>query len=383
MSEQKDVRPLVMYVDDEVPNRLVFQATFGHEFRVKVAESVEEALKLLKDELVAVVLADQRMPNATGVDLLTRVKESHPDAIRVLVTAYTDQEPIVQAVNRVQIDRFIPKPWDNREMEALIAGAIDTFHTRRKVKDLEYSLITSQRAEVLGQLAAGLVHDMANPLAAITANIERLRYGEPFFKAIAEHGFSGNDEERELVSELPELARDLESSTNFLTELVKGIRQHWRPTQQDTEADLKAVVEFCKKMISRRALDARAKMFYECPEVPRVKISPVLMCQVILNLLSNSIQAFTADSPKREVHLAVRAYGKGVEIVVRDTGTGIAPDVLARLLSGEQVTTKPAGEGTGLGVMTTRVSIERAKGEFAMDSTVGTGTFTRVWLPAV
>ena len=67
-----DTRPLVLYVDDEVPNRNVFYATFSHQFRVKVAESVEHALQLLQGEIVGVVLSDQRMPNATGVDLLTR-----------------------------------------------------------------------------------------------------------------------------------------------------------------------------------------------------------------------------------------------------------------------------------------------------------------------
>src|SRR5690349_9345370 len=124
---QREMQPLVIYVDDEIPNRQVFLATFGQEFRVKVCESAEAGLAAMQGETVAIVLADQRMPSVTGVDLLTKVKELYPDAIRVLVTAYTDQEPIVQAVNRVQIDRFIPKPWDNREMEALLNAALETY----------------------------------------------------------------------------------------------------------------------------------------------------------------------------------------------------------------------------------------------------------------
>ena len=380
MSDSKDTRPLIVYVDDEVPNRLVFQATFQDTFRVKVCESAEQALREMQGETIAAVLADQRMPNATGVDLLTRVKELYPDAIRVLVTAYTDQEPIVQAVNRVQIDRFIPKPWDNREMEALIQGAIDAYHMRLKVKELEFSLISAQRAEVLGRLAAGLVHDMSNPLAAITANVERLRYGEKVFKQLVEDRANPDPEEHEIVSELPDLAKDLETSTGYLAALINGIREHWRPTNIDGEADVKAVVEFSKRMVVTRARAERVELKFVTPDMPKVKIGPTVLCQVITNLIVNALQAFAADATRREVTLSLAREGDGVNIQVVDTGKGIPPEVLARL-GREQLTTKVAGQGTGLGVMITRTLVEKAGGRFALSSTVGQGTTARVWLP--
>ncbi|MBK7864151.1 MAG: hybrid sensor histidine kinase/response regulator [Archangiaceae bacterium] len=378
----KDPRPLVVYVDDEIPNRLVFQATFGQSFNVKVCESVEAGLKVMQGQTVAVVLADQRMPNATGVDLLTKVKELYPDAIRILVTAYTDQEPIVQAVNRVQIDRFIPKPWDNREMEALLYGAIDTYHMRLKVKDLEFSLISAQRAEVLGRVAAELVHDMASPLAAITANVERLRYGERFFKQLAEEKHNGDEEQNEILAELPDLARDLEMSTQYLTQLVNGIREHWRPTQADGEADVKAVIEFAKRLVQGRARQEKVTLKFDAPDVPKVKVAPSMLCQVVTNLIVNSIQAFNAESVKRDVSVSCAYENDGVAIVIADSGKGIAPEVLARL-GREQLTTKVAGQGTGLGVMITRTLVEKAGGRFVLSSTVGQGTTARVWLPIV
>ena len=382
MTAPAETRPLVVYVDDEVPNRIVFQASFQDLFNVKVCESVEEALRVMHGDTIAVVLADQRMPNATGVDLLTRVKDLYPDAIRVLVTAYTDQEPIVQAVNRVQIDRFIPKPWDNREMEALIAGAVDSYFMRLKVKDLEYSLISAQRAEVLGRLAAGLVHDMSSPLAAITANIERLRYGEKFYQAVTERGGFADPEEKELVSELPELARDLELSTGYLTQLVNGIREHWRPTGTDGEADPRAVVEFSKKLVLTRARNERVELKFITPDVPKVRVGPSVLCQVITNLLVNSVQSFTPNATKRDVSLELTHEGDGVVIIVKDSGKGISPEVLARL-GKEQLTTKLAGHGTGLGVMITRTIVEKAGGRFKLESTVGQGTTARVWLPTL
>src|SRR5262249_17862581 len=74
--------PLVLYVDDEPTNRLVFQSAFGQDFRVQVAPSAAEALERMKSDTVGVVLADQRMPDITGVELLAIVKDRYPDAIR-------------------------------------------------------------------------------------------------------------------------------------------------------------------------------------------------------------------------------------------------------------------------------------------------------------
>jgi signal transduction histidine kinase len=375
-----DLRPLVVFVDDELPNRQVFQATFGQVFHVKVCESAETALALMQGQTVGIVLADQRMPTVTGVDLLNRVKELYPDAMRVLVTAYTDQEPMVQAVNRVQIDRFIAKPWDNNEMEALIYGALETYQMRLKVKELELSLIRAQRGEVLGRLAADFVHDMASPLAAITANVERLRYGEKFFKVLAEKKSNGDEEQREILSELPELARDLEESTHYLTQLVNGIREHSRPGEVDVEADPKAVIEFSKRLVLTRARAEKVTLKFDTPDVPKVKMAPTALCQVVTNLLVNSLQAFNAESVRREVSVTLGVEGDGVSIVIADTGRGIAPEVLSRL-GREQVTTKQTDQGTGLGVMITRNVVERAGGRFVLSSIVGKGTVARVWLP--
>jgi signal transduction histidine kinase len=357
--------PLVLYVDDEATNRLVFQSAFGQDFRVQVAPSAAEALELMKSETVGVVLADQRMPDITGVELLAIVKDRYPDTLRVLVTAYSDQEPIVQAVNRIEIARFIGKPWDNGEMHALLLGAVDLYHMRLRVRELELQLVSAQRSELLGRLAAGLVHDMSSPLAAITANVERLRLGEP----------------REILDEMPELSKDLELSTQYLTQLVNGIREHWRPPSIDGEADPRAVVEFAKRLVLSKARAEKVKLEFETPDVPKVSVAPSVLCQVVTNLLVNAIQAFNSDSPKREVTLSLQRELQGVLLTVADTGKGIPEDVLERL-GKEQLTTRAVGQGTGLGVLMSRALVEARGGKFMLHSALGRGTQARVWLPA-
>ncbi len=372
--------PLIIYVDDDPANRMVFQSSFGQDFRVLVAKSAEEALVIMKGDVVGVVLTDQRMPDTTGVELLARIKDLYPDAIRVLVTAYSDQEPIVQAVNKIEIARFIGKPWDDGEMRTLLQGALDLYHMRIRVRELEVQLMSAQRSEVLGRLAAGLVHDMASPLAAITANVERLRYSEEtFVKLAAQH--ANGDEEMEILGEMGELSKDLEMSTQYLTQLVNGIREHWRPASNDGECDPRAVVEFAKRLVLSRARTEKVKLEFHTPEVARVRLAPSVLCQVVTNLLVNAIQAFGPEGGRREVALSLSKEADGVLLLVADTGKGIPAEVLARL-GKEQLTTKAVGQGTGLGVMMTRTLVERAGGKFQLQSTVGAGTTARVWLPA-
>ncbi|MBL8955560.1 MAG: HAMP domain-containing histidine kinase, partial [Myxococcaceae bacterium] len=111
-----------------------------------------------------------------------------------------------------------------------------------------------------------------------------------------------------------------------------------------------------------------------------VRMAPHVLCQVVTNLLVNSVQAFNPDSARREVSLQLSVEGDGVVVLVTDTGKGIPPDVLARL-GKEQLTTKAAGQGTGLGVMITRTLVEKSHGKFTLQSMPGAGTIARVWLP--
>src|SRR5688572_14277286 len=103
--------PIVLYVDDEASNRTVFSLTFGERFNIKTASSGDEALRIIASEDVGVLLTDQRMPGMTGNELLERVRRDHPNVLRMILTAYSDLDPILKAVNDGLVARYIIKPW--------------------------------------------------------------------------------------------------------------------------------------------------------------------------------------------------------------------------------------------------------------------------------
>lgn len=107
------VEDTILVVDDELPNLQKLQRTFVHRYRVLAATSGAEALKQIeKNESVSVIIADQRMPDMTGVEFLRRSLASHPDAVRIILTGYTDVDVLMEAINVCKVFRYIVKPWD-------------------------------------------------------------------------------------------------------------------------------------------------------------------------------------------------------------------------------------------------------------------------------
>jgi signal transduction histidine kinase/FixJ family two-component response regulator len=126
----------VLYVDDEVSNRRVFEIGFGREFKVLTAEGGEAALRVLAERPVALVLSDQRMPGLSGVELLRRVCELDPRTVRVLVSALGDAAMLRDAINSGSVYRFVPKPWQVEDMRLVLRQGIELYALEREREEL-------------------------------------------------------------------------------------------------------------------------------------------------------------------------------------------------------------------------------------------------------
>jgi eukaryotic-like serine/threonine-protein kinase len=119
-----DVRPRVLFVDDDERILNAVRALFRQEYNVTVAASGEAALEIVNGGGIHVVVSDQRMPGMTGVELLRKVRVAAPNAVRMLLTGYTDLASLVGSINDGEIFRFVKKPWDNDEIRADLADAV-------------------------------------------------------------------------------------------------------------------------------------------------------------------------------------------------------------------------------------------------------------------
>jgi len=132
----------VLLVDDELRVLDSLEALPAMEYRILRAERPEIALRHLREEDVAVVLSDQRMAGLTGTELLTRSREVAPDAVRILLTAFTDSDALMESINAAGVYHFLLKPWDPNELRLVVGRAVEHHRIRR------------ERETLLGELAA-------------------------------------------------------------------------------------------------------------------------------------------------------------------------------------------------------------------------------------
>lgn len=136
-------KALILYIDDEEHNLTAFKAAFRRDFRVHTAISAAKALEIMEtlEEPFEVIISDQRMPNMTGIEFFTEVKNKDPEAIRILLTGYADINAVIDGVNKGEIYRYLNKPWHEEELKITIRNAIETYrlreHNRRLTAKLE------------------------------------------------------------------------------------------------------------------------------------------------------------------------------------------------------------------------------------------------------
>src|SRR5437660_94492 len=118
-------RHTVLVVDDEADVVQSVQDLLRLDYRVLGATRAADALALLQQEEVHIVMTDQRMPGMTGVEFLRQVRGQHPDAIRLLFTGYADIKAVIDAINRGNVYRYITKPWDPDELQAVVRDAVE------------------------------------------------------------------------------------------------------------------------------------------------------------------------------------------------------------------------------------------------------------------
>ena len=140
----------ILYVDDELNNLVSLKAVFRIKYNVLTAISGEEAIKILKNNVVNVIITDQRMPNMTGVEFLESILDEYPDPTRILLTGYADMNAVVDAINKGKIFHYLTKPWKEEELEETITKAYDVYKRRMDEKELNHKLsLTNEQLEFL------------------------------------------------------------------------------------------------------------------------------------------------------------------------------------------------------------------------------------------
>ena len=381
--------PLVLYVDDERGNRVVFAKSFENLFRVRVAADGHEALEVMASEQVAVVLTDQRMPGMSGDELLRQIKKSYPDVVRVVITAHADIEPILAAINEGLVARYIVKPWDRTELEQLLRWALAAWQFSRDSSALQHRLLETERLATLGGIVGAVVHDLNKPVVGLLMNCERMAYlakAIPVVKRMADDAMLSTAERaliEDLIIELPEIADEQRQSVEHLRNMTSDLHQFLRgarPDPSQIQTEPLGVIRHAMGVCQEVAVRSRGLLRYDGPDtLPAVRMSATELTQVLINVVTNAAHAVgDREGGNGAVVVSAAIEEQALRLSVRDNGTGIPAEVLAKL--GTPFFTTKRG-GTGLGVSQCQRLVGKAGGSFRISSQPGEGTTVTFTVP--
>lgn len=374
VDQDQDFRLLL--VDDEAGFRETLAKRLSRRgLSVIQAGGGQEALDRLTEGEPQVVVLDVKMPGMDGLTTLRNIKAGHPDIEVILLTGQASAQDGVTGIMAGAFD-YLTKPIEIEHLAGKVRQAFDRIKWKqeqalaREDKDkIEQRMDAAERLASLGTLAAGIAHEINNPLAIIAESTGWLK--------------SRLDKE-------PELPADLHERFNLaLGKIEAGVDRAKRITHQllsfsrkiewtHQEFNLVELVEEVVDFTRRASKSAEAEVIFRPPPHPVILFSdPNQIRQVIINIVTNAIQAVGGGG---KIELSVTSDPNGVHIRIADNGPGIPRENLERVFE-PFFSTKPPGQGTGLGLSISKNIMEKLNGNITVETRIGEGAAFTVSLP--
>ncbi len=349
-------------MDDEPSNLTVFRSTFRRDFQVLVAESAEKGLEIIHREAdLSVIISDQRMPEMSGVQMLAQARRIQPDAIRMILTAYTDVDEIIASINEGHIYRFITKPWAEAELRVTLMRAAETYALQRLNQKLTEELIRAEKLASVGKMASAMGHEIRNQLSfGMAAELIQQRYPE--------------DGKIRKYTQMILDARD--QILHLLDDIRTFVRQDRDRLYHKIRRNLKDTVE---RIIESARMDPELKhltITTQLTDIGAVDCDHARIAQVLLNLLRNAGHA-TPESG--QVIVRLNQENRHALIEVQDFGRGIEREHLEKIW--EPFFSTKGELGLGLGLDICRKIIQDHQGRITCHSQSGKGTTFTITLP--
>ncbi|MBB6288327.1 response regulator receiver domain-containing protein [Pseudomonas sp. SJZ103] len=399
-------------------------------FDLHSAYGGEEGLQLLitamaQQKPYALAFVDMRMPQGwDGAKTIEELWKVAPDLQVVVCTAYSDYswEDLLDRLHGHDRLLILKKPFDNIEVQQMAntlsnkwdmarRATLQTSQLERQVeqrtqalqqeieerKHLESQLVQSEKLASLGQLAAGVAHEINNPVGFISSNLSTL---DGYFNQLqqmleayqqAEETLATGEQHAQLKAlrtrleldflqdDIPILIHESKEGIGRVAQIVKDLKNFSRVDNDQTWqfANLQQGIDSTLNIVASE-LKYKADVVKHYAPLPEIECLASQLNQVVMNLVINAAQAM---GPERGIiTLSNGVEGENVWLEVADNGCGIAPEAIQKIFD-PFFTTKPVGEGTGLGLSLSYGIVKKHHGDISVSSELGKGTTFRVVLP--
>ena len=408
------VKEKILIVDDSPTIRYLFSKNLSRQYECLQAASYMEALTALSENEIALVITDVQMPGISGIELLRKVVERYPETSVIMVSVVNKPQVALDAVRLGAFDYLI-KPCDTYVLSLTVQRALERRMLLRQAKmyrdDLEArntelangkaqlqrlqsQIVQNAKMASLGQLAAGVAHELNNPVGFVYGNIHQLSEAVARLKrllafydmALVGHAVSEDAslikdqiQYEQTLADLDSMIADCSEGADRIRDIVQNLRTFSRLDEAEfKKTDIHEGLDSTVRLLSRYFSKDNIILTRDYAELPSIDAFSGQLNQVWMNLLANAAQAVHPNGG--EVRISTRENDGFVEVSISDTGKGISPEHLEKIFD-PFFTTKPEGEGTGLGLSISFSIIQRHTGRIEVKTSVGEGTTFTVHLP--
>jgi signal transduction histidine kinase len=372
--------PQVLVIDDELGPRESLRMLLKPNYQVYTADCVDAGIKLLKEKQPDAIITDIRMPGASGIDGLRRIREIDPHVAVIMLTGFGALETAQEAL-RLGANDYIAKPFDAREMREVIGRNVERTRMHRtglnaseEIKELNNRLLKElaqkERLASLGQASAEFVHDLGNPLTIVWGYVQLL--AKKLEQSEKENGAKTPNSAKELqiIEQNVRLCRELLTMWQSYGSVEAAPH---KPIS--VSAIVREVVKGVTGMATQNGVELKSNL---CEDACTLLGDSTQMTRAIQNVIINALQA--ATEKKGAVTVSCLRKDFYVDVRVEDTGAGITPAQMAKIFD-PYFTTKQGKSGTGLGLYITKKVVEDHSGSIKVDSTPQVGTSFTIRLP--
>jgi len=374
--------PVIIYVDDQATNLTVFEAAMPEDWQVHVFDDPDKAAKALRDISPWVILSDQRMARITGADLLALARQEVPGAMRIIVTGYSDEEAMIDAVRRAKIFDYMKKPWDPDALVIMIEKAIRQYRKNQDLKRIQemeqetaVNLLAAKEADrQKSEFLANISHELKTPLSTIIGYTELLL--NP-----GQEGLDPGEEDTRMINDLKNVlqaADHLHSMIEAILDIAQDNADQLKlnPTTVNLTQLLGEVQDVCFS----HAQNNQNILTIESTVNSVFITDQIRLKQILINLVINACK-FTHNGT---VRVEVKDDMEQISFAVHDSGIGIRQedkrDIFKPFVQLDMSRTKVVG-GAGLGLGISQRLARRMGGEIVVNSQYGVGSTFTLLLP--
>ncbi len=425
--------PNSILIVDDTPNniRLLFDVLNRAEFVVSVVKSGETALQKLPQIQPDLILLDVMMPGIDGFETCRRIKANpeHSDIPIIFMTALSETDCIVTGLQLGAVD-YITKPiqveevlarvnthlrlrniqqqlrqeiCDRQEAETILKQTLAT------LQQTQMQLVQNEKMSALGNLVAGVAHEINNPLGFLTGSINNTKdhvrdllghlslYQQHYPNPVAPIQENAEDTDLEFsIEDLPKLLNSMQGAIDRIKNISISLRTFSRA---DSDSQVFYNIHDCINstiLILKYRLKANdhrpeIEVIKNYGDLPKVECFPGQLNQVFMNILANAIDVFDEiaqaqsfaeiKADRQQISIRTEIISNQAKISIGDNGTGMSEDIKAKIFD-HLFTTKTVGKGTGLGLAIARqIVVEKHGGAIEVNSTLGEGTEFIIILP--